>query len=225
MSGAPHGPNADGSGAPGSGSSSLPGGSDPSMEDILASIRRILSEDENAGGKPAEPARHEPVTPVEPHSPEVFNLDASMIVDEQPQRSEPVSPEGSRLETVYPEPIRPEPFRAMPPEPPPAPPPAPAQQLAVSPQLGLSQPSPNASPDTLVAPAAAAAAAMSIGSLRRTLEMERQPSPRGAGITVEEMVREELRPMLKTWLDENLAPIVERVVRAEIERVVGRSSS
>ena len=33
------------------------------------------------------------------------------------------------------------------------------------------------------------------------------------------MVREMLRPMLKQWLDENLPSIVERLVRAEIQRV------
>jgi cell pole-organizing protein PopZ len=33
------------------------------------------------------------------------------------------------------------------------------------------------------------------------------------------LVREMLRPMLKQWLDENLPPIVERLVRAEIQRV------
>jgi uncharacterized protein len=38
-------------------------------------------------------------------------------------------------------------------------------------------------------------------------------------------VREEIRPLLKQWLDVNLPPIVERLVRAEIERVVGRSLS
>ena len=37
--------------------------------------------------------------------------------------------------------------------------------------------------------------------------------------TLEDLVREMLRPMLKTWLDENLPGIVERLVRAEIERV------
>jgi uncharacterized protein len=35
-------------------------------------------------------------------------------------------------------------------------------------------------------------------------------------------VREEIRPLLKSWLDANLPPIVERLVRTEIERVVGR---
>jgi len=37
--------------------------------------------------------------------------------------------------------------------------------------------------------------------------------------TLEDLVREMLRPMLKTWLDDNLPRLVERLVRAEIERV------
>jgi len=39
------------------------------------------------------------------------------------------------------------------------------------------------------------------------------------GRTLEDLVREMLRPMLKTWLDDNLPSLVERLVRAEIERV------
>ena len=37
--------------------------------------------------------------------------------------------------------------------------------------------------------------------------------------TLEDLVREMLRPMLKGWLDDNLPGLVERLVRAEIERV------
>ena len=37
--------------------------------------------------------------------------------------------------------------------------------------------------------------------------------------TLEDVVRETLRPMLKSWLDENLPGVVERMVEAEIERV------
>ncbi len=37
--------------------------------------------------------------------------------------------------------------------------------------------------------------------------------------TLEDLVREMLRPMLKSWLDDNLPQLVERLVRAEIERV------
>ena len=39
------------------------------------------------------------------------------------------------------------------------------------------------------------------------------------GRTIEDLVRDMLRPMLKTWLDDNLPGLVERLVRAEIERV------
>jgi cell pole-organizing protein PopZ len=38
-------------------------------------------------------------------------------------------------------------------------------------------------------------------------------------------VREELRPLLKDWLDQHLPGLVERLVRSEIERVVGRALS
>ena len=42
--------------------------------------------------------------------------------------------------------------------------------------------------------------------------------------TLEDLVKEMLRPMLKAWLDDNLPGMVERIVRAEIERVSrGRS--
>ncbi len=37
--------------------------------------------------------------------------------------------------------------------------------------------------------------------------------------TLEDLVKEMLRPMLKTWLDDNLPSLVERIVRDEIERV------
>jgi len=45
------------------------------------------------------------------------------------------------------------------------------------------------------------------------------------GPTLEDIVREEIRPMLKAWLDQNLPPLVERLVAAEIERVIGRAVS
>jgi hypothetical protein len=37
--------------------------------------------------------------------------------------------------------------------------------------------------------------------------------------TLEDLVKEMLRPMLKSWLDDNLPGLVERLVRAEIDRV------
>ena len=38
-------------------------------------------------------------------------------------------------------------------------------------------------------------------------------------VSAEDLVKEMLRPMLKSWLDDNLPGLVDRIVRAEIERV------
>jgi len=58
-------------------------------------------------------------------------------------------------------------------------------------------------------------ATAAIGSAFNTLtETVRQHEP-----TLEDVVRETLRPMLKSWLDENLPGVVERMVQAEIERI------
>jgi len=61
---------------------------------------------------------------------------------------------------------------------------------------------------------AAAAAFAQLGSI---------PRDRGAERTLEDLVREMLRPMLQSWLDQHLPGIVERLVREEIARVVGES--
>lgn len=46
--------------------------------------------------------------------------------------------------------------------------------------------------------------------------------PRAADNTLDGLVRELLRPMLKEWLDANLPDLVERVVAREVARVIGR---
>ncbi len=79
------------------------------------------------------------------------------------------------------------------------------------------------SPDALLAPAVAAAASASVGELLRAVSSERGAMVGRAGPTIEDVVREELRPLLKDWLDQHLPAIVERLVRAEIERVAGRA--
>jgi cell pole-organizing protein PopZ len=58
-------------------------------------------------------------------------------------------------------------------------------------------------------------ATAAIGSAFNTLtETVKQHQP-----SLEDVVRETLRPMLKAWLDENLPGLVERMVQAEIERI------
>ena len=163
---------------------------DPSMEDILASIRRILSDDEPKAEEPhTAPAAPAPVAPapvapalaalapadLAPADDDVLMLDASMLVQQEHAVTEEPPPPAM-------EPIMP----------------------------------------TLVAPEAAAAAASSVDTLMRTLHTEQSMRVTSLGPTIEDIVRQEIRPLLKGWLDVYLPPLVERLVRTEIERVVGR---
>jgi cell pole-organizing protein PopZ len=70
--------------------------------------------------------------------------------------------------------------------------------------------------DGLTAPPTADAAASIFGQLSRTLAMPAEHR------TLEDVVRELLRPMLKDWLDRNLPSIVETAVQAEVERIARR---
>ena len=162
------------------------------MEDILASIRRILSEDEveQAGGAMAEVHGGS--------GSDVLALDPSMLVSDQLPPPPPMV--DAQLPGMH-TPRMPEPPLPLPPP---------------------SIPQPEARPmaESLMAPEAAAAAASSMGSLLRTLVSERQQvAVHRGGPTIEDVVREEIRPLLKEWLDTNLPPLVERLVRQEIERV------
>ena len=183
---------------------------DPSMEDILASIRRILNEDE--APKPA------PEPPEPGHAPDngVLVLDSSMMVpeptrDTPPRDAPPPKPPAERPAIV---------------EHPAVPESAPPVSRASPPQQAPVATSPNKPPapsnPLLVAPEAAAAAGASVDVLMRTLASERNSAVQRGGPTIEDLVRSELRPLLKDWLDNHLPPLVERLVRAEIERVVGR---
>ena len=71
--------------------------------------------------------------------------------------------------------------------------------------------------ETMLSPDASAAAANSFNRLADAL-MVRATGDR----PIEEITRELLRSMLKQWLDDNLPPLVERIVREEIERVARR---
>jgi cell pole-organizing protein PopZ len=61
-----------------------------------------------------------------------------------------------------------------------------------------------------------AATTAAVGAAFDTLAQTAQAR---SGRTIEELVSELIRPMLKTWLDDNLPEMVERLVRAEIERL------
>ena len=178
------------------------------MEDILASIRRILN-DEEPGAAPAHPALESLAQVAEPP----LALTEAMLVTE-PTRlaavaltpSEPL-PEQPALVALAP--VPPPPVQAMP-----------AMVEAAPPWAD------HALADQLLAPAAAAAASAAMGQLMRAVTQDRgAPVQRSGGPSIEDVVREELRPMLKQWLDQHMPPMVERLVRAEIERVVSRALS
>lgn len=163
------------------------------MDDILASIRRILDEE----GQRQEPEAAAAAEKLEDDE-EILDLNQFMIPNEPDlATSGPV----------------------------PAPPPILAEPAPVTAALPPPDQMPVAPPPympALVAPAAAAAAAVSVSALMRTLASERSTAVHRGGPTIEDLVREEIRPILKEWLDAHLPPLVERLVRAEIERVVSR---
>jgi cell pole-organizing protein PopZ len=179
------------------------------MDDILASIRRILSDEEKAA-KAAAPADG------------VFVLDPSMMVEERAPvgASEELQEPHAMTEPEPPPPAR-EPAARTAPEPASEPASAPTSEPKREPELLQAQPASH-EPPSLVAPEAAAAAASSVGALMRTLAAERSAAVHRGGPTIEDLVRDEIRPLLKDWLDAYLPALVERLVRAEIERVVGR---
>lgn len=82
---------------------------------------------------------------------------------------------------------------------------------------------PAASDGRLVSDAAALAAATAFGRLPVAPRGSREP-PLVDGRPLDDLVRELLRPLLQTWLDENLPGIVERLVQAEIARISARSN-
>jgi cell pole-organizing protein PopZ len=177
-----------------------PPGGDPAMDDILASIRRILNEEDGQPGGPAAPGP----------APGAAGAPAPALgAADAPLAAAPAAAGAMPL----PEPI--ELTEAMLVTPTPTPPtearPAAAEAPATVP--------------TLLAPAAAATTAAAVGQLLKTVAQERAALVSRGGPSIEDVVREEIRPLLKEWLDTHLPPLVERLVRAEIERVVSRGMS
>lgn len=151
---------------------------EPSMEEILASIRRIISEDEDEPqAKPAaEPARAVPPAP----------RPAAIVRPPQPAPA-PIEPE-QKFATEDVEMIRKNVAEAIADE-----------------------------DDGIVEATTAAAASKAFLSLSQTVQVSD-----GQGRTLEDLVVEMLRPMIKGWLDANLAQIVEEKVEEEVQRVARR---
>jgi cell pole-organizing protein PopZ len=190
---------------------------EPTMEEILASIRRIINEDEEE--QPAEAAAEpeaEPEPEFEP-APEP-EFEAAPEPEPEPEFESEPEPEALELTERVEEEFEPEPE----PEPEDVAPeddlmildreeePAPAFEEAAEPVAAEEE-------DSLVDEAPASAAAGMFAALSENLRVSSDQ-----GQTLEGIVRELLRPMLKQWLDENLPSIVEEKVQAEIERIARR---
>jgi hypothetical protein len=152
------------------------------MDEILASIRRILAEDERDVTRLAPRARA---------NGDVLDLTEAINEDGTVRHIPPIA-------LVTPE--------------------APAPVLPGG-RIEPAAPRPGGSPDEprLVSSAASDAVAASFARLAN------MPRRDDGDIALDDLVRETLRPLLQAWLDEHLPELVERLVRAEIARVVGAS--
>ena len=77
--------------------------------------------------------------------------------------------------------------------------------------------------DTLLSAHAATAATDAFSGLTGAVSSARGIPLGNVNKTLEDIVKELLRPMLKEWLDENLPALVERMVEKEIVKIVGRA--
>ncbi len=179
---------------------------EPTMEEILASIRRIISEDDAPAAdaapeaEPAEEPAFEPAPAAAAAEPEPEDEVLDLV---DPLPPPPAETHGDLDVFTAPAPVAPEP--AFEPEPEPVFTPAPAPKLAPA---SFAEPE-----DRLVSDYAAGAAASAFGGLAAAVSMPKE------GRSLEDVTRELLRPLIKSWLDENLPRIVEAKVQEEVERI------
>jgi cell pole-organizing protein PopZ len=86
--------------------------------------------------------------------------------------------------------------------------------------LPVDEPAPAESGSSLIGEPARAAATGSLASLVHAVDQAKGGAALGdANRTIEDLVKEVMRPMIREWLDENLPGIVDRLVRREVERL------
>jgi cell pole-organizing protein PopZ len=213
------------------------------MEEILASIRRIIADEADPAtssakappvpsSKPAAPAAPSAPAPAPAPKPAAApapaaggkqdNIDAILAAaaaeeetQDEPDVLELTEPvKGFRQVNTEDVVFREEASEVrMQPSPAPQPRSAAATQAATASAASppAHRPAPMISEQELLSPDSSAMVNAAFGSLAQTML--------GRGRTLEDLVQEMMRPMLKQWLDENLPGLVERMVRAEIERV------
>jgi uncharacterized protein len=177
---------------------------EPSMEEIIASISRIITEDK---------APSEPVRPIDENKSEVLELTEAVAEDGSVRHVPPFSENSSMASSGA----------AGPPNPS-------SVDAATRSEPEMSQKDAGAPPPhdlvrqrilSSATSGAAAAAFAQLGALPRERRREGELPLGGVDRTLEDIVRDMLRPLLQTWLDEHLPGVVERLVREEIARVVG----
>jgi cell pole-organizing protein PopZ len=184
---------------------------EPSIDEILASIRRSIVPDDDAG-KPAarKPASRKPAAAASaPGSTKGRHVDGERscfgVAGDQGADGTPLLKREARRPdeeqtSVDADNVPGDPEEAA----------APGIAAIEAMESGVGHTS---APDApLLSPHASAAVDTAFNSLIHTVASQ---NPR----TLEDLVRDTLKPMLKAWLDANLPDIVERLVRAEIERV------
>ena len=193
---------------------------EPTMEEILASIRRIISED----GEPVPEAAEQPSP--EGQGENVLELTEEMVAgNEGGEETAAKEPEVEEMAEAEPQEMtEPEPQEMTEPEPREMSEPEPKSEPSAVPG-----PEPDAEAETapegsIVAAATAAAATASFSDLAKVVSATREfPLGDGTGRTLEALVKELLRPMLKEWLDKNLPPMVKRLVEKEITKLAARA--
>ena len=179
------------------------GNAEPSMDEILASIRKIISEDEEV--KPEAAAAEEEPLVLEEDAPDEINLvdeaeDEIELVDEiDDDQALALNEEAGEADAKVDLDEKPEEVEVAPPPPPPPPPP------------------PSEPVSALVGDKPRQKAAMSLTNLSTAIA-EHRP-----GLTVEQLAEDLLRPMLREWLDANLPDMVERLVQKEIQRMADQA--
>jgi cell pole-organizing protein PopZ len=208
--------------------SAQPKPNDPSMEDILASIRRIIADDQAKAAETAKPQEPEPepaedvldlgpslrATPPAPASYDQDDVDLMFRETEEPETLEGQDAVDNLFDTFD----EPAPEPAFEREPAPSPAPVVRRDPVIEPHdlplIAAQQPirRPEPEPTHLLSSQVGASVSGAFSQLAHTVLSQNAR-------TLDDLVQEMLRPMLKGWLDENLPALVERLVKAEIERV------
>ncbi|HTM74341.1 MAG TPA: DUF2497 domain-containing protein [Pseudolabrys sp.] len=207
---------------------------EPSMEEILASIRRIIADDDAKPGKAPEtaPAAKQsagaapgatPAPPAKPAAPPASKPTTSAAAANSQDEIDAMLAELDGPPKAAPKPTASQPAapdvldltESMTSAATPSPGPAPSfRTIDANPDVVFaSKPEPPPVPDRgLISSETVKAVDSAFNTLAHTVIGQNAR-------TLEDLVREMLRPMLKSWLDDNLPGMVERIVRAEIERV------